>query len=316
MNNTLPSIVVELWEECNNFCEFCFIDYLNKSTPDTLKLQNIKNAQEILDKNERLNAFGLIGGEFFQGQLNSPAIRSEFFKLCEQIFIQINMGIIKDFWCYCTLTLGDQKDLYYLIRLFDNIVKDKISHTFWILTSYDTFGRFNSPGKFENWDKHMLNLQKYSFIKFNTTCIMSQDFCNKYLKDQLDLREIEHKYKTTLFLKQPAQTRCGYKEDLIKKCPWFFPKRQTFLSFLKKLKKTDKNIFDNVLDISRRADLVYSEMYGTDTPEPELRDKTTWNETHSRRNLKCGHVVNYNCYVDSDMCCLCDYLKIKNYTQF
>ena len=306
------SIVIELWEECNNFCEFCFIDYLNKKTSDELKLQNISNTHSILNKNESLKAFGLIGGEFFQGQLNNTKIRTEFFKLCERIFNQINKGIIKDFWCFCTLTLGDQKDLYTLINMFDTVVKDKEKHTFWILTSYDTKGRFTIPSKFENWDKHMLNLQQYPFIKFNITSIMSGDFCEKYLKNKLDLKAMENKYKAKIFLKQPAQARTGLKEDLLNKCPWFFPKRKIFLDFLKKLKENDKEIFDNTLNISLRADLVYSEMHGTDHPEPEFRNKETWNENHSRCNKKCGHVVNYNCYSDSNACCLCDYFKIKD----
>ena len=309
---TDKSIVIELWEECNNFCDFCFIDYLNKKTSNELKLQNIRNAHAILDKNEKLKAFGLIGGEFFQGQLNDTIIKDEFFKLCEKIFYQINEGIIKDFWCFCTLTIGDQKDLYTLIDKFNSIVQDKTIHTFWILTSYDTKGRFNTSAKFENWNNHMLNLQKYDFIKFNITSIMSGDLCKKYLNNELDLKAIEDKYKAKIFLKQPTQQRCGLKEHLITKCPWFFPKRKVFLDFLKKLKDEDREIFDSTLDISLRADLVYSEMHGTDNPEPEFRNKETWNENHSRCNKKCGHVVNYNCYIDSNACCLCDYFKIRD----
>lgn len=307
------TIVIELWEECNNFCDFCFIDYLNKKTSDEVKLQNIENANLILDNiKEELKAIGLIGGEFFQGQLCNDTIRSKFFDLCKKIFIHINNGDIKDFWCFCTLTIGEQKDLYDLIDLFNDIVLDKNKHTFWILTSYDTKGRYNMPFKFENWDKHMINLQKYPFIKFNITSIMTEDFCQKYLRDEIDLAALESKYKTKLFLKQPTQTRWGLKETLMEKIQWFFPKRKTYLDFLKKLRDQDREIFDNVLNISLRADLVYNEMRGSTKLDPEIRNKETWNENHSRCFKKCGHVVNYKCYADSDACCLCDYLKIKN----
>ena len=69
----------------------------------------------------------------------------EFFKLCKQTLDLIEADKVRDFWCYCTLTIGDQKDLYELVDLFDKTITDKEKHKFWILVSYDTTGRFHIP---------------------------------------------------------------------------------------------------------------------------------------------------------------------------
>ena len=307
------SIMIELWEECNNFCEFCFIDSFNKKTPNEIKLSNIELAKKVLnDINEPKKAFGIIGGEFFQGQLNDFNIKNNFYDLCKNVFYKINEELIEDFWCCCTLTIGNQKDLYNLIDLFNEIVKDKEKHKFWILTSYDTRGRYDSSEKFENWNYHMLNLQHYPFVKFNVTSILTEDFCQKIINNELDLNVFIEKYKCKLFFKQPTQTRCGKKEELNKKISWFFPKRKTFLEFLQKIKKEYTELFNEILNIDLRADTVYSEIRGIKEIDPHIRNKETWDETDSDYNDKCGHVINYQCYSDSDACCLCDYLKIKN----
>ena len=307
------SIMVELWEECNNFCEFCFIDSFNKKTNDDIKLNNIQLAKDILNKiNEPKKAFGLIGGEFFQGQLNTSFIKDSFYDLCKLIFDKMNNELIEDFWCCCTLTIGNQQDLYHLIDLFNKTIKNKEKHKFWILTSYDTKGRYTSKQKFDNWNNHMLNLQQYPFIKFNVTSILSQDFCEKVIKNKLNLNEFRQKYQCKLFFKQPTQTRCGKKEELNKKISWFFVKRKTFLEFLQKIKKDYTELFDEILNIDLRADTVYSEIRGIKEIDPHIRNKETWDETDSDYNAKCGHIINYQCYSDSDACCLCDYLKIKN----
>lgn len=308
------SIVVELWEECNNFCDFCFIDYLNKKTSKELKLQNIENTYNILNKKETLKAFGLIGGEFFQGQLDNIDVRNKFFNLCKELFNQINDDIIKDFWCYCTLTIGDQKDLYELINLFDLIVENKEKHKFWIQVSYDTKGRFNQPGKFENWDYHMLNLQKYPFVCFNVTSIMTEDFLQKVLTGELDLLKFQKKYKNHFFLKQANSPHLENKKIALKRMPWFFPKRKTFLDFLNKIKLDSPYLFYELLDISLRADYMYNQLeeLPVEQIDPQVRNKTTWNETHNEYIEKCGHVKNYQCYSDSDACMLCDYFKVRD----
>lgn len=312
------SLQFELWKQCNNFCEFCYLNEQNKLTSEETKLSNLKKVNFLVDDyfnkhTEQIKAIGFLGGEFFQGQIDTPQVRASFYELMKKCFTLINQNRIRDFWCYCTLTIGDQKDLYTLIELFDNIVKDKEKHKFWIQVSYDTRGRFTLPGKFENWDKHMLNLQQYPFIKFNVTSIMTEDFLQSVLKGKLDLNEFQKKYKNHFFLKQANSAHLETKHTMLKRLPWFFPKRKTYLQFLNKLKQDSPWLFNELLSISLRADYMYNSLEGTKIEEidPQFRNKETWNETHNEVIKKCGHVLNYQCYSDSDACMLCDYFKVK-----
>lgn len=312
------SMQIELWKQCNNFCEFCYLEDQTKFTPENIKLANIQKAHKIIDNHfkkdpEQIKAIGFLGGEFFQGQMDTLEVRNSFYELCKKCFKLIEEDKIRDFWCYCTLTIGDQKDLYELVDLFDKIVTDKNKHHFWVQVSYDPKGRYNQPGKFENWDKHLLNLQKYSFIRFNVTTIMTEVFLQSVISGKLDLKKFQERYKNTFFFKQPNPTNEQEKIKISKKMPWFFPKRQTFLHFLRLLKLKHLDLFNEILNITLRSNEMYNCLEEKDSKlEPDIRNKENWEEYTTEFNPKCGHIVLYQCYSDSDACCLCDYLKIKD----
>lgn len=309
------SLMIELWTECNNQCKFCYLGKSNRKTSKFRKYYNLIKTKRIVkkffeSKTERYKAFGIIGGEFFQGQLCTPRIRNEFFALCKQIFQLIEEDKIRDFWCYCTLTVGDQADLYELVELFDQMVTDKEKHKFWVLVSFDTYGRFHCEKSKLNWEKHMLNLQKYPFIKFNVTSILSQDFCEKVLSGEHDLIEFQKKFKCTYFFKQPCCTRSiTTKKAMMEYLPNWFVKHTTYIQFLRKLKLESKELFNEILNIELRADDI---MQSLNNFKQVHRDKKTWEESHGKINPACGHLATYQCYADSDACCLCDYFKIKN----
>lgn len=312
------SMQFELWKQCNNRCKFCYLAEESIFVPEKVKLENLRKVGLIIDEyfnthSEQIKAVGFLGGEFFQGQMDTDAIKHDFYELCKKCFKLIDEDRIRDFWCYCTLTIGDQKDLYKLVDLFDSLVKDKEKHHFWIQVSYDTEGRFNQPGKLENWNYHMLNLQKFPFIRFNVTSIMTEDFLQKVLSGELDLAKFQEKYKNHFFLKQGNIIGDMTKEQIVEKFPWFFPKRKTYLDFLHKLKKENPILFDELLNISFRSDFMYNSLENQDerTLTPYVRDKETWEES-GMDPLKCGHMQMYQYYADSDACCLCDYFKIKD----
>lgn len=309
------SIMFELWTECNSRCKFCYLGSHNQSTPDEKKLSNMNKVSDVIsqtftDDLEQYKAIGLIGGEFFQGQMSNPEVKNRFMELCKQIFALIEKDKVRDFWCYCTLTLGDQQDLYELVELFNKSVTDKEKHHFWVLVSYDTNGRFHTQQMKDNWEKHMLNLQKYPFIYFNVTSIMSQDFCEKVLSGEHNLTEFRKKFRiSTFFFKQPGQALdCKSREEFDQRIQNWFLKRKTFIKFLEKIKSEDPALLDNVLNIVQRADDI---LQGDSDFAWQHRNKITWEESHMDTNPKCGHVASYQCYSDSDACCLCDYFKVR-----
>ena len=77
-------IQFELWEECNNNCSFCYLGKNNRYTPEKVKLNSLKNAYDTICKEETYKDFDTVaylGGEFFQGQLNTSKVKEEFFNL-------------------------------------------------------------------------------------------------------------------------------------------------------------------------------------------------------------------------------------------
>ena len=57
-------------------------------------------------------------------------------------------GKMQEVWIMCTLTIGDQKDLYTSLNILNEAYiaagKPELMEQVWIVTSYDTIGRFHT----------------------------------------------------------------------------------------------------------------------------------------------------------------------------
>ena len=305
----------ELWEECNSRCTFCYLGTNNRHTPNKVKINSLNNAYDEISNLSNYPEYSVIsylGGEFFQGQLNTPEIRMKFMSLMEKTAQLLRDGYIKEVWIYMTLTIGDQRDLYDTIELFkDNT--DKL----WLLTSYDTQGRFHTPKMEENWKYHMKHIHElYPDIKFNTTTILSTNCINKYLNDEISFKDMIEEYHTTFFFKQVGCEDTTPQEYNKKFNTDFVPTRALFLKFLNKFKaQEDELMWDKLFNIQYRADLLYRN--GNDITESmvknirhkdrgaelEIDDEKHKNETEV---APCGHLYAYHAYSDCDGCVLCD----------
>lgn len=303
----------ELWQECNNHCTFCYLGKNNKHTPNEVKLNALRNAYTEISKPENYPEFSTIaylGGEFFQGQLNTEEIRNEFMKLMSKTAELLRNNVIKEVWIYMTLTIGDQKDLYDTLNLFHG-QHDKL----WLLTSYDTVGRFHSQKMEDNWKYHMKHIHKlYPKIRFNTTTILSLDCIKKYLSNEISFKEMSKEYNTCFFFKQvgcdripPAQYNEYYNID-------FVPDRHTFIKFLLKFKQQENELmWSKLFNIKYRADVLYRN-------ENDLEHQMVKNIRHKDSGAEveleyesdetdvapCGHLYAYHAYSDCDGCVLCD----------
>lgn len=310
-------IQYELWRECNCNCTYCTLGFDNHKTENKLKLQSMQTAIDEMknfEPNEH-QTVGFIGGEFFQGQLNTPEIKSKFMELIKVANDLLNNHIVKDLWLNASLLIGNQKDLYEAIDLIDDKTK------LWILTSYDSIGRFHTPKMLETWQYHMKNIHNlYPEIKLNTTSILTGDFIEKYLNDNIDIKEFKATYHTNLFLKttvKPGHLSHLSKQEINDKIGNFFPTQERFQEFLftfymREGAEEYHNLFSNDL----RADEVRKN-YNIDTKRniKFIRDKQTLEETidlidEHIDNLSCGHSTIYQCYIDSDDCCICNKQEI------
>lgn len=312
----------ELWHECNNLCTFCFLSSEKRDTPDDIKIQHLKSTlATISDMSNypKYNCIGYIGGEFFQGQLANPDVKHAFYELMEKTAELYNSGIIKQVWITATLTIGHQKDLYEILKLFKN------HKEVWILTSWDTMGRFKTPKYLNNWEYHVKRLKEvFPDIKINVTTILTGDLIDKYMNDKFNFHQMSKKYDIYWFFKHagsfiPWKTSGNYQEarSCKKKCneilPNFFPTRKAFIRFLTKFKEQEpSDLWARLYNIKLRADTLVRNFNNGDSLISQ-RFKNAKLDVSEQRAMECGHTFVYSAYIDCDDCVLCDTQRIAEF---
>jgi hypothetical protein len=343
-NNTgRKSFQWELWQYCNSLCKFCYLGAENRIHNKNRQLQSLLDLNKAIDNMdfETYNNISLIGGEFFQGQLNDVEIHDKFFDTIKKIFQLYLDKKIGSMWITCTLTLGDQKHLYELLDLAAEMKifpqADFGASGLWLCTSWDADGRFHNDRMKDNWVFHMKNIKKfYPWIKFNTTIILQQAFIDLYLNSKFKASSFMEEFHTTLFFKQ-----CGIPpfepEDLdlpegldisstdpvvhakvldtvkllakreVNKNFTFFPTRDSFIKFLIKFYKEDRDCYDRLFNIAYRSDELHRNFLKEEHDVFNQRYKTeTGPEETGKETLPCGHTETYAAYIDSNACCICD----------
>ncbi len=310
-------IQYELWRECNCKCTYCTLGIDNCLTSNELKLQSMQTAIDEMKqfKSNEHQTVGFIGGEFFQGQLNTPEIKSKFMELITEANNLLNNNIVKDLWLNASLLIGNQDDLYEAINLIDDKTK------LWVLTSYDTIGRFHTSKMLDTWKYHMNKLHNdYPEVKLNTTSILTGDFIEKYLNDEFDIEDFKAKYHTNLFLKttvKPGHLSHLTKQEINDKIGNFFPTQEKFQEFLfTYYSREGEDEYHKLFSNDLRADEVRKNFNDENKRNIKfIRDKNTLEETidcidEHIDNLSCGHSSIYQSYVDSDDCSICDKQQI------
>ncbi len=156
----------EIWNNCNNNCDFCYLKESRVISSPEQQIANIKKVKQIIEQEiQGYNAVGLAGGEFFQGQLKY--CKNEFFDLLKFICAQD----IKELWLAAILIDENQDDLW---ETLDLLPKDK---RILLCTSYDTIGRFHTAEQEEQWFKNIKRVaEKYSHVVLHTQTIITQHF--------------------------------------------------------------------------------------------------------------------------------------------
>ncbi len=321
-NRRLKSIQFELWHECNNRCEYCYLrEPFNRHTDDAIKIENLENCLKILNDESRMDGFeliGFIGGEFFQGQLKNPKVYEKFMQVMDKTAELYNSGKIKSIWLTATLTIGKSETLFEVLRKFNDLTN------FWVTTSWDTIGRFHNPKMLETWESNVKRLhEEFPDLKLNVCTILTGDLIDRYLKGEFRFHELAKKWQCAFFYKQCGVfgTPISNDEDSLdvemagKKrsneiLPNFFPKRQEFIKFLLKFKAQEpEHFWDRLFNIKYRADELIRHFNDGKEVLTE-RFKNDRKEVSDSASTSCGHPITYRAYIDSDECCLCDKEKI------
>lgn len=218
----------------------------------------------------------------------------------------------------------------------------------WLCTSWDARGRFRTKKQKDNWESHMKRLsEEYPNLKKNTSIILMQDLCEDYLNNNFRPRDFMQKFKTTLSYKQPGLFIYGEKDfgellgfdrrsddscvdEFVKRRKQyyenlagfsFYPKRETFRRFLVKYAREDSESFDLIMNNELRADAVHvNSEDGTDGNIQRDKKSNVFSRAfvesvindHCRVQEKTKmHVINYEVYIDSKECMLCDIKQIR-----
>ena len=278
--NESKSLQFELWQECNNNCKFCYLGHENRRTPKDVKLSSLQRALNIIsDENNypEYNTIGFIGGEFFQGQLKDADVRSLFFKVMKKTADLYNSKKIKQVWISATLTIGHQQDLYQTLRLFND------HNDIWIITSWDTIGRFKLSFQ------AMMHEYNASFFFKQCGCIYNKSSESSFA-DQMKAKQFSN-----IIL------------------PGFFPTRKKFINFLKLFKEQEtEDMWMRLFNIKYRADNLFRS-FNDGSIDTYHRFKDTKGEVDDSDPMPCGHPFVYCAYIDSDACVLCDKQKLSLY---
>lgn len=284
--------------------------YLNEarveSTPEE-RLQAIAKANELLDTlPEEYEAVGLIGGEFFQGQLETQELRDAFKNLIARLDKMVEDGRLQQVWVTASLIAPDLSDFEYCMGDIKN--KDK----FLICTSYDAVGRFKTPQHQLKWVQNVRKLKEQGYIT-HIQVIITQSFINAALKTRL----LESLKKLGMVdFKTPTPHRESYFEAIqgigeksyheiieekLHEFPdnFFIKDRESFLRFLAHVKE--------VFGIEKIAAFCSNEVRSNEVhllaKDRVLTDR--WEEG-SIENAPCGHPWDSYCYLYDDHCARCD----------
>lgn len=262
-------IQVRLWNDCSNNCDFCSLGNKKKITRPEDKRERILKLLKLTD-----DKIGIIGGEFFEGQL----------KGCEDEWLTM----IKNLSCSDLFITANLIYESYLLKETLEIRPDIL-----ICTSYDTVGRFKNQKLKEDWLGRINSLSNVF-----CTIIPTQDMINDTFIDKI---------KCSINLCEPhlginwynQVDKQHYHEHLIKENNLFnLPKRKDLLNWIIRhdnvlllMKNYTKTHFNTILGFDENNQWIY-----------EFNDRFH----DSNFIAECGHPYFSRCYADSDKCLMCD----------
>ena len=283
-------IQVRIWEDCVNNCDFCYLrNHRHKTTTLDHKKARLAKTQKHIE-NLLPNRAGLIGGDFFEGQLRG----------CEKEWISLIESMSeKGINIFITANLIHSQ--YYLNETIEKQLRGG-SGNLVLCTSYDEVGRFHTEADRKNWLNRIESLHE-SGVDVVCTCIPTQDFLesNFELPEWLNIDLCDPHVSREWFSKIDHEK---YNECLRRDNNCFnLPKRQTAVKWLRTHTKTTKKY-------ANYSNFHSNTVYGFDENDQlfiEIDDRWT---SDNFNNPKCGHPYASLCYADSDKCMMCDAVHI------
>ena len=274
-------VQIRLWDDCINNCSFCSLQNRCRKTPLQSKKTRLTKAAA-LSRDFRAKQIGIIGGDFFEGQLKG--CEEEWFELLEAL-LQTDSEILIS------------ANLIHKQYLMQETI-DKVVNRLLLCTSYDEVGRFHTQLARKNW---LANIEKLHSQGVNIfcTCIQTQDFLEAETKlpQWLGVNLCDPHLGVDWYLNVDKN---DYHEHLINENKLFnLPKRRTAIKWMREHPEITKRYAEYN---STHSDTIYS-FNNNDEIIKEVNERLT---STSSVNPECGHPFFSMCYADSDKCMMCD----------
>jgi len=246
----------ELWKDCNNRCAFCFND--NSATSAARKLERLAFVKKELTNNlpDEVDTIGFIGGEFFDGQLETEELFSTFIDV---INLALNTDSIKKVLITSSLIFrnGNQHLKSVLLRLTK---REKLM----LCTSWDTKYRFHTEDAQKGWENTIKLLHElFPEVRLHVEICPTQWHLEDVLADKFNIAAFENKYGVRV---DYTDLNSGFnyrdKYEFQQHVPGFFPKRETFLRFLNKVYGEGQARADQFLNYGNMSTLLWMEVDG------------------------------------------------------
>lgn len=270
-----------LWDDCINNCTFCSLHKRRRQTPLDSKQKRLLKSAEIIE-NLDSKQIGLIGGDFFEGQL----------KNCEHEWMCLLDALLEtDAQIFITANLIHEQ------HFLDETI-EKLGGRLLLCTSYDEVGRFHTETARKNWFLNIEELHKKG-VNIFCTCIQTEDFltsCNN-LPEWLNVNLCDPHLGIDWYENVDKE---HYHEHLIAENDLFnLPKRRTAIKWMRDHPGTTKRY---VAYNNTHSDTLYS----FDKNDEFVKEFNSRLTSKKFVNPKCGHPFFSQCYADSDRCMMCD----------
>lgn len=233
--NIENELLITLWNHCENGCAFCYnrvcLDY-----PHDLK-GYIDWVKSILHSPlmENFKYLRFLGGELFDGTQDVLQIKNEFEEILNISSELIANGTIIKLNFLTNLIFEDRTDIQHVLDFFEKRNQLKYIE---FSSSYDKYGRFTEYTEKLWWDNIKWLQTTYPNISLDINSLMTQPFIENFTNEWLDdfIKKIGN-YRINF-----TELDTGVDRGDKKLLPYsnLFPKRTTFLQFLKKLKDSNR----------------------------------------------------------------------------
>ena len=287
-DNKKKFIQIRLWKDCINNCHFCYLksDY-DRKTSLCQKKRRLHKSTDLV-KSLQVAKIGLIGGEFFEGQLEG----------CEDEWFRL-LDALKNSEACIFITANFIHEQYLLNETVDFFEKNLL-----LCTSYDTVGRFHSEKAKNNWFKRIESLHN-NCVPVICHCVATQDFFEEdpHFPDWLPVNLVDPHISLEWY---NSVDKNKYNETLRNECDFFnFPKRRTAIRWFRKHPQIARNYSDY---IGSHSDVIYA----FDKDDNFYFEQDGRLESTDYNNPLCSHPWLGLCYADSNKCMICDAKSVSD----